>query len=232
MTEIKRYLVGGAVRDQLLGRKSKDLDYVVEAPSFEAMEAWLLEQGHKIYLSKPEFNVIRSKSPDGEDADHVLARKEGPYSDHRRPDWTEPGTLMDDLARRDLTINAIAMNEDGTLIDPFNGQADLKYKTIRAVGHPIDRFGEDPLRVYRAFRFSITLGFKIEIATKNAMSNAVVLAGLESSATSAERIQLELSKAFRADPVYATLTLARWYPELLEIAVRKGVWLEPTLKGR
>ncbi len=102
---VKIYLVGGSIRDQLLGLKSKDLDYAVEAGSYEEMRDYIKENG-KIFLETPEYLTIRAHLKNGEPADFVLCRKDGEYSDGRRPDKVTPGTLYDDLARRDFTVNA------------------------------------------------------------------------------------------------------------------------------
>ena len=98
---MKKFLTGGAVRDRLLGRRTKDLDYSVEAESFEAMlaEVEVLAVGGKVFEVRPEHYTVRANLPDTGPADFVLCRREGPYSDGRRPDWVRPGTLLDDLAR-------------------------------------------------------------------------------------------------------------------------------------
>src|ERR1035438_8197642 len=103
---IKCYQVGGFVRDRLLGVKSKDLDYAVECADYPTMLRWIQSQG-KVYLEQPEFWTVRAhigKLP----ADYVLCRKDGQYGDGRRPDSVSVGTLLDDLARRDFSVNAIA----------------------------------------------------------------------------------------------------------------------------
>ena len=135
---MKMYKVGGFVRDQILGVKSKDVDYAVEASSFYDMERCIFEMGGEIFLSTPQFFTIRAKL-NGEVADFVLCRKESQYSDGRHPDKVEVGTIYDDLARRDFTMNAIALCEDGTYIDPHNGIYDIVRCLIRWVGSPNDR---------------------------------------------------------------------------------------------
>lgn len=152
---IKIYLVGGAVRDELLGIKSKDNDYSVEAPSYQAMVDYIASIG-KIYIEKPEHLTVRARV-NGEDSDYVLCRKEGSYRDGRRPDRVEPGTLMDDLARRDFTVNAICKMPDGTYFDPFGGIRDLQKRILKPVGS-VDRLREDSLRIVRAVRFKIQKG--------------------------------------------------------------------------
>src|SRR5579859_2576372 len=143
------YLVGGYVRDKILGIPSKDLDYSVEAASYEEMRQSIIDRGGTILLETPNFFTIRARIGK-EVSDYVLCRKDGAYSDSRHPDSVEHGTLHDDLARRDFTMNAIAIDSDGNYIDPFNGISDIKNKLIRCVGNAQDRFDEDALRMLRA----------------------------------------------------------------------------------
>ena len=152
---IKYYMVGGAVRDKILGidpKYIKDIDYSVEAPSYEAMKTELLKRGLEMFPIKEDYMTIRGKL-NGVAADFVLCRKDGHYSDGRRPDTVEIGTLYDDLARRDFTMNAIALDEDDNIIDPFDGRGDLHRGIIRCVGKATDRMREDSLRLIRAIRF-------------------------------------------------------------------------------
>lgn len=229
-TEIKRYLVGGAVRDLLLGEKPSDVDYTVEAPSFEAMEAWLVEKGHTIFLSTPEFGTIRSRLGK-EAADHVLARKEGPYTDGRHPDWVEVGTLEDDLKRRDFTVNAMAIDDESNeLIDLFGGVRDLTNKRLRAVGDPRDRLREDPLRAFRAMRFAVTKDMTIDRDLDYAMKLVFVLDRLHSVST--DRIRVELGKMFAFDGVASMKILLNSYPAYLNVVVGRGIWFKPTTEGR
>jgi tRNA nucleotidyltransferase (CCA-adding enzyme) len=139
---IELYEVGGCVRDSLLGIDSKDIDFTVIAPSYEDMREFLTDAGFEIFLETPEYFTIRARFPKVvthdaiptrfvrtkklPTADFVLARKEGAYSDGRRPDEVQMGTLLDDLSRRDFTMNAMARDRDGRLIDPFGGQQDVK----------------------------------------------------------------------------------------------------------
>jgi tRNA nucleotidyltransferase (CCA-adding enzyme) len=192
------------------------------------MREWLLERGHHIYLEKEEYGIIRSRLGK-EDADHVLARRDGPYTDGRRPEWTEPGTLEDDLRRRDFTINALAKAEDGSLIDLFGGVQDLKEKRLRAVGDPVARLEEDALRAFRAIRFAITKGFWIDPDLHYAMKTVRVMDALEEN-ISADRIREELHRCFAHDSVGTLIFLAHKFPEYLGIMERKGIWLEPTLR--
>lgn len=223
------YKVGGFVRDSLLGVKSKDIDFAVEAPSFAAMEAYILENGGKIFLSKPEFQTIRAKLK-GVDADFVLCRKDGVYTDGRRPDSVEPGTIYDDLARRDFTMNAIAMYEDGSLFDPFGGVTDLKRGIIRCVGKAADRFAEDSLRMLRAVRFAITKGMKIDDDIWECLDDTHFLDMLQN--VSEERIREELLRCFKHDTLKTLLTL-EWHSALRRVIfTRTQIWLQPTMKDK
>ena len=227
---IKMYKVGGCVRDKLLGIPSKDIDYAVEAPSFLDMYEHIEKIG-KIYLSSLEYYTIRAKV-NSEDADFVLCRKEGPYSDGRHPDWVELGTLYDDLSRRDFTINAMAEDENGNIIDPHWGQDDLKRRILRCVGNTKDRLNEDPLRLLRALRFNITKGFRFHKDIWQAMSDQDIIWKLVET-VSHERIREEMRKCF-AHNTYHTLQMLNVYTELQCALFRDNpiMWLEPTNKGR
>lgn len=232
------YLVGGAIRDEILGTKSKDLDYTVVLDErdlrhgynpFATMRYNLLALGFEIFVESPQFLTIRARFPKGHPnrgitGDFVLARKEGEYTDGRRPDKVEPGTLLDDLRRRDFSMNAIAKADDGTIIDPFGGQADITNRLIRAVGDPHERFEEDALRILRAMRFAVTKGFQIEIETQIAMRElSLTVAGVSS-----ERVREELTKMFKVDPMRTIRILDEF--ELLYIIFGMGINLMPTMK--
>lgn len=152
------YLVGGAVRDKLLGLEPKDLDYVVVGSSEQEM----LDLGF-IQVGKDFPVFLHPKTGD----EYALARRERStglsYSDFTTE--TEAVTLTEDLQRRDLTINALAQDIDGTIIDPFGGQADIKSKTLR---HTSNAFTEDPVRVLRLARLRARFGpyWKIHASTK------------------------------------------------------------------
>jgi len=226
---IKHYLVGGYVRDTLLNIPSKDVDYAVEAPSFGAMRGWLIEKGHTIFQEREEYGVIRSRIGK-EAADHTLCRKDGPYSDGRRPDWTKTGTLMDDLARRDFTMNAIAQDPaTGDLIDPHHGHNDILSGRIRAVGDPEQRLQEDALRAFRALRFAITKGFTIDEELDFAMRKVKMLDLMKNVST--DRIRDELHRMFKHDSIGSMLLLVQKYPMYLGVVEQRGIWLEPTVKG-
>lgn len=235
---VKIYEVGGCVRDTLLGLESKDVDFVVVAPSFEAMEEHIVhELGLSVYMSKPEFATIRAGVPLGhelrkrcKDADFVLARRDGPSSDGRRPDYVEPGQLEDDLARRDFTVNALARDPyTGELIDLHGGARDLKDKILRFVGDPMTRICEDGLRVLRALRFNVTKGFDFERETDLALHSQRAAEML--AAVSAERMREELEKMFQLSTLY-TLDLLEDFPLIRSAVFRPetGLRLSATFK--
>lgn len=188
---IKMYKVGGCVRDAIMGLPSKDIDYAVEAKSFKHMQEHLLSIGVEPYVEKEEFLIVKGKWK-GEHADFVLCRQDGFYSDGRRPDNVAIGTIYDDLARRDFTINAIAEHADTKeYLDPHNGIADIKKRTIRCVGSA-QRLAEDSLRILRALRFSITKNFVISPETEEGIYEYYPLL----KNVSRERIREELNKMF------------------------------------
>jgi len=239
MTSITLYEVGGCVRDSLLGIKSKDVDFscVVEGvdtveEAYDEMRAEVLRRGGKVYLETPQFYTIRAKVPGLGDVDLVLARHEEGYSDGRHPDFVRPGTLEEDLRRRDFTVNALARGEDGVIIDLFGGVDDLKKRILRPVGVAADRFREDPLRVFRAFRFEITKGLYIWDISAFRMELAGLLLNRAFDSVSTDRIREELDKAFRHDSVGAMLKLSYDYPILLGIMNERKLWLKVTSEAR
>jgi tRNA nucleotidyltransferase/poly(A) polymerase len=236
--------VGGAVRDKFLGVDSKDVDFVAipQDPSwfvdadaaFMFLCTHLRLKGFKVFLETPEFFTVRAQVPDDHPlkertnvADFVLARKDGPSSDGRHPDFVLPGTLMDDLQRRDFTVNAMAIL-DGELVDPFGGREDLDNRLIRFVGNPTDRIAEDGLRVMRALRFHITKGFNIEGQTWDAVNSDFAAEMLNK--VSVERIREELEKMFLANTVATMETLSDVRRKMKNAIFRDGLRLMPTLK--
>lgn len=226
---IHLFKVGGTVRDEFLGIKSKDLDYAVEAPSFEAMRDFIADNG-KIFLEKPEFFTIRAKVR-GEDADFVLCRKEHGYSDGRRPDSVTIGDIYDDLSRRDFTMNAIAIHTgEGAVIDPHGGVKDIERRLVRCVGKAENRFTEDSLRMIRAVRFAITKGFALDWDIRNALHDRFLLSKLEN--VSKERVREELNRCFKFDTLN-TLRLFEQFPRLRDVVFSDDtLWLEATNKDR
>lgn len=247
---MKFYQVGGAVRDEILGVASKDIDFtvvmedsdfqsdkgVMHGSPFTVMVAQLEQMGFRIYKESPEFFTARAKFPKddntypGLDADFVLARKERGYADGRRPDSVEVGTLEDDLARRDFTMNAVAKDTEGNFIDPHNGRQAIAERYIQAVGDPHERLAEDALRAVRALRFSVTLGFRIRHELAFAMQTAAVLEALQKNISS-ERIKDELNKMF-AHSTLDSLKAFEQFPELTRVMFSGRISLEATMKER
>ena len=180
------YLVGGCVRDFLLGKEPNDYDITTSALPSETMEVFSCDRVIPTGLKHGTVSVLY----DGVLAEITTFRTETTYSDGRHPDSVAfSKKISDDLCRRDFTVNALAMGLDGRLIDLYGGECDIKGQKIRAVGNPTERFTEDALRILRAFRFASKLGFEIEAGT---LSAAVSLAG-RLSLVSRERIFDELS---------------------------------------
>jgi poly(A) polymerase len=239
------YRVGGCVRDELLGQKSKDIDFTFVLDNldqsveegFSFMEAWLNHQGFQIFLSTPEMFTIRAKFPIGDPnegivADFVLARKETGYIEGTRKPILQLGTLEDDLIRRDFTVNAIAVSETGEIIDPFGGREDLERKILRTPIHASITMMDDPLRFLRALRFSITKGFDIHPDIITATMNPEIIEKLE-KVVSAERVREEVYKMMKHDTV-KTLELFKEtehvIPGFTKIIFGRGLWLKPTFE--
>lgn len=254
---MEMFEVGGCVRDELLGIKSKDIDFSVvlsaadlddptltaaQRSPFDIMVAELERQGIKIIRDNDHVPVgaqhftARGIAPatfprhPRRALDFVLARKDGAYSDGRRPDKVETGTLHDDLARRDFSMNAIAKDVNGNLIDPFNGVVDINNRVISAVGSAFERLSEDALRAVRALRFSVTKGFRIDREVEWAMETAAVLHSLKVNIAD-ERIKDELSLMFHFDTL-ATLKALEKFPLLTETLFSGRVSLDATLKTK
>lgn len=220
------YLCGGAVRDLHLGKEAKDLDFVmITKMSYDEIVNKINQIG-KVFLAKPEFFTIRCKLDD-EIYDLVLPRGDGYYEDSRHPsEVTRLNNLKDDAKRRDFTMNALYMDKDGYIIDSLNGVSAIKNKVILTCGKPAHRFSEDPLRILRAIRFSIQLGFKID---KNCSDMMITLAPFLKK-ISIDRIREEINKMLLIDP-YETINLLEDY-YLLSIVKEKGLKFQITNKVR
>lgn len=152
------YIVGGCVRDFILGRTPHDYDICTSATPSEMLEIFKDRKIIETGLQHGTVTIVVN----GEPYEITTYRIDGIYSDNRRPDTvTFTDKLVEDLRRRDFTINAMAYNDEEGLIDPFNGMEDIKYKKISCVGRAEDRFGEDALRILRAIRFAAQLEFAI-----------------------------------------------------------------------
>lgn len=239
--EVKIYLVGGAVREIVRGNpdKIKDWDFAVEAESYEKMRDWIKYQGFEIFVETPQYMTIRARASkqfifagldmSGRTFDFALCRTDGEYSDGRRPDSVEVATLETDLSRRDFTMNAMAMGEDGKIIDPFGGQQDIKQGLIRLVGG-VERLKEDPLRMLRAIRFSIQLDFYMDDEIWTFLYNPNNTSLLES--VDENRIRDELTKCFKLSTIDTLHTLQGLYSIQQYIFEETKIWLEPTVKGK
>lgn len=234
---MRMFEVGGCVRDELMGVASKDVDFVCLAESFGEMVEKLEADGFKLHVVKPEFVTVRAGVPEGhvlrertKDADFVLARKDSATGDGRRPDFVEAGTLEDDLARRDFTVNAIARDTvTGELIDPHGGADDVATRVLRFVGDPDARVREDGLRVLRGLRFMVMKGFKPTRATMDTINSKLAVEML--AKVSAERVRDELDRMFAFDTVMTLEVLGTLRGELVEVMFSRGVRLGATMKG-
>jgi len=227
---IKYYKVGGFVRDQILGVKSKDIDYAVEAPSFDYMVKDVTDRGGEIFLQKPEYQTIRAKL-NGEAADFVLCRKESFYTDGRHPDSVTIGTIDDDLARRDFTMNAIAIDESGNYYDPHGGVYHIKSNVIKCVGNPYERFKEDSLRMIRAIRFCITKGMMLDNSIRHCLNDDNLIQLIDN--ISKERIREELYKCFKHNSYETMEIFCKDFEDLgYKIFQNKDLWLQPTFLSR
>lgn len=191
------YYVGGCVRDTLLQRPNHDWDVTTSARPEEVMSCF--EHCIPTGIQHGTVTVIEN----GIQAEVTTYRTDGTYSDSRHPEKVSfVRNLEEDLARRDFTINAMAMGEDGVIVDPYDGKKDLKEKCIRCVGDPDKRFQEDALRMLRAVRFSAQLGFKIESDTLKAIERNAS----RCNKLSAERVRDEMEKTLCSDsPGYLQL---------------------------
>jgi len=181
----KAHIVGGCVRDIIIGKIPTDWDITTNASPqvIKSLFSKTVDTG----IKHGTVTVIQ----EGISVEVTTWRKEAGYSDHRHPDSICPAdTLEDDLSRRDFTMNAIAYHPEEGLIDPFGGLNDIDNKIIRSVGDPYKRFSEDALRMLRAIRFSAQLDFNIDYYTKEAISRL----SPDLAHVSKERIQAELNK--------------------------------------
>lgn len=183
------YIVGGCVRDSMLGKTPHDWDICTSAKPGEVL-ALMGANGIRMIETGLQHGTVTAVI--GEESYEITTfRVDGEYSDNRRPDHVEfVSDICEDLSRRDFTINAMAYNEYKGLIDPWGGYTDLYDGVIRCVRNPDDRFREDALRIMRALRFAATYGFKIEEQTAYSIhKNRSLLKNI-----AAERIQSELTK--------------------------------------
>ena len=240
----KIFQVGGCVRDKILGVHTKDIDFTfvlddlsqsVES-GFELMTQWLQDNQFQIFLLTPDCFTIRAKFPKGHKhegltADFVMARKENGYIPGTRKPILELGSLEDDLIRRDFTLNAMAEDEDGNLIDLFGGLKDLEDGILRTPLNPEITMMDDPLRILRALRFSVTKGFGISLKIWDAMAQPEILEKLQTT-VSVERMREEIFKMMKHDTPQSLRLLhlveESYIPGFLDLVFSKGMWLKPT----
>lgn len=203
------YIVGGCVRDAVLGKKPDDWDITTSAKPEEVKK--LFRRTVDTGIQHGTVTVMMKNQDTGnlEGYEVTTYRIDGKYEDHRKPTSVNFTTsLLEDMKRRDFTMNAMAYNDKEGIIDYFDGIKDLENKVIRCVGNPKERFDEDALRILRGIRFAAQLDFSIDDMTKGAIKNqAVFLKDI-----SAERIHVELTKLLISN-----------HPEKLQLAYELGV---------
>lgn len=239
----KFYEVGGKIRDELLGLSNKDVDYVA-VPCQEALDQgltacemfivlcdYLKNEGFEIFLITRECFTVRAKFPKDYKyqgvADFVMARKEVGYIPGTRTPIVEPGTLYDDLSRRDFTVNALAKDPDtGEIIDYFNGLQDLKDGVLKTPLDPESTFNDDPLRILRGIRFAITKCFRL--GEREAACIDYYPYFEKMGVVSEERIREELYKCFKFDSRLTIKYLVDNCRLFDYIFSRTNLWLKPT----
>lgn len=215
----KLYYVGGSVRDMILGKLPNDYDFTTDALP-QDIQHILDNAGFKHWPLGEKFGTIAA-TVNGTDIEITTHRKD--MTTGRHPDVVFATNLETDLERRDFTINSIAMDYEGNLIDPFNGVKDINDKLIRTTLSPADRFGEDPLRMLRAIRFVSQLGFNIHTHTEtilNSFAHTIM-------SVSKERLLEEMNKLLMGNNTkdaleyfYKSRLLGYIIPELFPITIR------------
>ena len=190
------YTVGGAVRDEVLGISSKDIDFLVRNLEYQAIKQAILPIGKVVDQEVGGKVSMLKVVVDDEEFDIAIPRTEEKKTGDKHTEFDitlDPKASVEaDLSRRDFTINALAKDAQGNIVDKFGGMDDLKNKVIRAVGNPEARFQEDPLRMLRALQFATRLGFDIEPETAQSIKKLLKLF----ETISPERILMEFAKAW------------------------------------
>jgi len=226
------YEVGGKVRDDLLKLPSRDVDYAYvsttqssAAEAFAEMRDWVEAKGLQIFQELPATWTIRAKPLQSKQgSDFVLAVQ-------RNGEIIRPGTIADDLAARDFTINAIARATDGILIDPFGGQQDLTDRCLRTPIDPVITLQHDPIRALRAVRFAVKLGFTWCPELETALHHPDLPFWMDR--VDRDRLLQELLKTFKVD-TWGVLKRLHSLPEPLvrNWLERPGLWLMPTTRQK
>lgn len=202
------YPVGGCVRDALLGGTPDDWDLTTAALPEQTM-ALFGDAAHPTGLQHGTVTVVS----EGQAVEITTMRRDGAYRDNRHPESVAfTDRIEDDLARRDFTINAMALAPDGTVIDPFGGRSDLRHSVLRCVGEARERFDEDALRILRLLRFAARLGFRVEDATAAAAREKRALL----DTVAAERVYAELNKLLCGKAVTDVLLA---FPDVLGVVI-------------
>lgn len=241
------FKVGGCIRDKFLGIDSKDIDFTFVCEESQTVEqgwsemrSWMLERGFEIFLETQDCFTIRAKFPkdhqfSGLVADFVMARKEVGYVEGTRRPILELGTLEDDLLRRDFTLNALAEDIDGNIIDLFGGIEDLKMGILRTPMDANITMMDDPLRILRALRFTVTKDFFMSDDIWEAMKQPNILKKLEQTVSS-QRIREEIDKMMRFNTTRSFRLLMDVdtfnIPGFLELIFKDGMWLKPTFEKK
>ena len=222
---MEAYLIGGFVRDKLLGRETKDADFVCVGDGIE-----LAKEVAKQFNPVPQVDVFKTfgtahiKIENDFDIEFVGARRESYNVDSRKPE-VEPGTIAEDQNRRDFTINALAISLNnanyGKLIDPFNGVEDLENKIIRTPLDPLKTFSDDPLRMMRAIRFASQLGFVIESTTWQGIkdsANRIEIISQERITDELNKIILSPKPSVGFELLYKSGLLKIIFPPMVDLA--------------
>ncbi len=201
------YAVGGCVRDSVLDLEPQDYDLCTNATPDQITEVFSQHPQVHSGAKHGTIGVIL----ENEVYEITTFRTEGAYTDSRHPDWVRfVPTVQEDLSRRDFTVNAMAYSPRTGLVDPFDGRKDLSARILRAVGDPVSRFTEDPLRILRGIRFAVRYGLTPEEATEDAMTEQAAL--MESLAR--ERVFSELNKIL---PLITAEDLLRYAPIFVQV---------------
>jgi tRNA nucleotidyltransferase/poly(A) polymerase len=220
----RAYIVGGAVRDIVLGSKPKDVDVATNCPMGELEE--LFGKVYDVGKSK-DFGIVVVRHK-GFDFEVAQFRTDGRYLDGRRPESVKIcSDFRSDASRRDFCINALAVDKDGNIIDHFDGRGDIKNQLVRTVGNPHDRFDEDKLRMLRAVRFANRLGFEIDPKT----SRAIRIQAKDITKIAMERVRDELVKmAAQSGDRFADAVLMLDEVGILEIILPEVVKMKEFLE--
>jgi len=245
---MKIFEVGGCVRDEILGVKSKDIDFTVVLDDtdqtvdegWDQMVSFLKEEGFQIFLETKDCFTVRAKFPvghvnEGLVADFVMARKEVGYVLGTRKPILELGTLYDDLIRRDFTVNALAKDMDGNIIDHFSGVEHLKEGLLVTPLNPMKTMMDDPLRILRALRFSLTKDLEVPTDIMESMKQPDILDKLKKT-VSQERIREEITKMMMCDTIKTIKLLVDidrdYIKGFLDIVFKDTMWLKPTTEKK